>query len=312
MLISVIIPNYNGQQLLKKNLPRVLEVLEAYRKKSDQNYEIIVVDDFSNDDSLEILNELEKQFTKLSVYKNDKNYGFSSTINNGVSKAKGDYLFLLNSDVVPEENFLEPLIRDFDDDQVFAVGCLDKSIEQGKVVERGRGKGKWARGFLVHSASTIKKAPSLWVSGGSGMFRKTLWDKFGGLRELYNPFYWEDIDLSYRAQKSGYKVMFEPESIVVHEHEKGAIKSTYSKNKIKEIAYKNQIIFVWLNADLSNLIKNALWIPYHLINTILRGDVMFALAFVKSLILFPKVLSERRRYSNLFIKSDYEVVSISN
>ena len=215
---------------------------------------------------------------------------------------------MLNTDVVPEKDFLKPLMEHFNDESVFAVGCMDKSIENGKTVLRGRGIGKWKKGFLVHKRGEINKTNTLWVGGGSGAFRKLIWDKLGGLNQIYNPFYWEDIDLSYRALKSGYKVLFEPKSIVYHEHEKGAIRKKFSPFKIKTIAYRNQFIFVWENAtDISLQFLHVF--GYHIIfKALIRLDMPFFIGFLRALILLPKIIQSSFKAQKLFIKSDREVI----
>src|SRR5581483_3486387 len=162
------------------------------------------------------------------------------------------------------------LLSHFDHEGVVAVGCMDKSIEDGKTVLRGRGIGQWKKGFLIHTAGSIEGKLTLWASGGSSAFRRSYWKKLGGLYSIYNPFYWEDIDLCYRAWKSGYTIMFEPKSIVVHEHEEGAIRSQNSASKIKIIAYRNQFIFVWLNITDRNYLQNHIgMLPYLVLRSIL-------------------------------------------
>jgi len=298
MNISIVIPNYNGQDLLRKNLPKVLEVVEGA--------EIVIVDDASIDGSLKVLNSFG---SKIKVIKNEKNLGFSSTVNMGVGEARWEIVVLLNTDVVPQKGFLDPLIAHFKDENVFAVGCMDKSIESGKIILRGRGIGSWKRGFLVHSRGEIDKTNTLWVGGGSGAFRKSIWEKLGGLNELYNPFYWEDIDLSYRALKSGYKIIFEPKSVVIHEHEKGAIKKTYSDFKVKTIAYRNQFIFVWENAtDYSLQFSHLVFLPYHFIKALLRFDLAFFIGFLRAFILFPRIIISSLNYQKLFIRKDKELM----
>ena len=85
-----------------------------------------------------------------------------------------------------------------------------------------------------------------------------------------NPFYWEDIDLSYRAQKAGFIVLFEKESIVTHRHEEGAIKRYHTSKKVRVITYRNQFIFAWTNmSDLPLILSHFLWLPYHLLRSIL-------------------------------------------
>jgi len=301
MDISIVIPNYNGAKLLEKNLSKILQAVSFYKKGKT---EIIIVDDASTDNSLDLVKD-----KNVIVLKNEKNLGFSSTVNKGVRKATGDIIILLNTDVYPQENFLEPLLKHFDDENVFAVGCLDKSIEGEKIVERGRGLGVWKRGFLIHRRGEVDKTNTLWVSGGSGAFRKSIWDKLGGLNELYNPFYYEDIDLSYRALKSGYKIFFEPKSIVFHEHEKGSIKDKYTPSQIKAIAYRNQFIFVKENATDYNLrLMHLIWLPYHFAKALLAGDKAFFIGYFKALVLLPKVIKSSLIYQKTFIKKDSEII----
>lgn len=305
MNVSVVIPNYNGEDLLKKNLPKVFEELEKYR---GGKFEVIVVDDGSRDESLNVLEDFEKKYKNLKVLVNKKNLGFSSTVNNGAAHATGDILLLLNTDVYPQKGFLDPLINNFRDEAVFAVGCMDKSIEGDSVVLRGRGVGSWKRGFLVHGKGEVNKKSNFWASGGSSAFRKTLWVKLGGLSEFYNPFYWEDIDISYRAQKAGYKVLFEPNSVVYHEHHKGVIRKTYSPYDIKTIAYRNQFLFVWSNATDFNLrIAHIVFLPYHFAKALLRFDSAFFISFVKALVLLPQVLISNSKSHKLFVRKDGEV-----
>jgi len=296
-MISIVIPNYNGEELLKKNLPKVFEAIKNFPS------EVIVIDDGSTDQSVNFL-----KTQKIKLLKNPRNLGFSSAVNKGVKEALGETIVLLNTDVFPEKNFLEPLVSHFKDSNVFAVGCLDKSYENGKIILRGRGIGTWRRGFLVHARGEVDEDNTLWVSGGSGAFRKSIWEKLEGLNELYNPFYWEDIDLSYRALKSGYKVLFEKKSIVNHEHQKGAIKKNYSEFKIKTIAFRNQFIFVWENAtDLYLQLLHIIFLPYHFVKALISLDFAFFLGFIEAFVLLPKIIKSSLRFQKQFIKSDREV-----
>ena len=305
MDISVVIPNYNGEGLLKKNLSKVYEELKNYRSG---NFEIIVVDDASSDDSVSFLKGLAKDYN-LKIVGNEKNLGFSPTVNKGVKIASGEVVILLNTDIYPETGFLDPLLSHFkEDENVFAVGCLDKSIEGEKTVLRGRGLGEWKRGFLVHRRGEVDKTDTLWASGGSSAFKKVIWERLGGLNDLFAPFYWEDIDISYRALKSGYKVIFEPKSVAIHEHEKGAIHSKFSDDQVKVIAYKNQFIFVWENADSNLLLSHVLWLPYHKLKALMRLDWTFFLGFFNALLVIPKVLRARRKARKLFVKNDAEIM----
>lgn len=310
MKISIVIPNYNGENLLRENLPKVVEAAGKYR---NGEIEIIVVDDGSTDNSVASIKyyvlSIKDKKIKFKILENEKNLGFSSAVNRGAGEASGEMLVLLNTDVSPQRDFLEPLIPHFNDEKVFAVGCMDKSVENDKTILRGRGIGKWEKGFLIHKRGEVTKTNTLWVSGGSGAFRKSIWEKLGGFNKLYNPFYWEDIDLSYRALKSGYEIFFEPKSVVVHRHERGAIKKKYSSLQIKTIAYRNQFIFVWENAtDLDLQFLHIFWLPYYFLKMFLDRDWAFFLGFFQSLIRLPKVIQTSFKAQKFFIKSDKEVI----
>ena len=312
MNISMVIPNYNGEEIIKKNLPKVLDSVKEYKKGT---IEIIIPDDASKDNSLEVIEAFissikDKHIIGKTIRNTDRSKGgFSANVNRGADLATGEILILLNSDVIPKKGFLESLLNHFTDENVFGVGCMDESIENGKTVLRGRGIGKWHKGFLQHSAGKLDKTNTLWVSCGSAAFRKLLWDRLGGLQNMYNPFYWEDIDLSYRAQKAGYKVIFEKESVVTHEHSKGAILTNYRPDSVRIIAYCNQFFFVWFNVTDWNLIVSHLfWLPYHLLNAIKGRDKTFILGFWKAVVQFPQMLTVRANNKKLFKITDKEIL----
>ena len=278
--VSIIIPNYNGEFLLKKNLPKVIASVHQLAK------EIIIVDDASTDNSVELIKKLfikELTNSRVKLIKNKKNLGFSSTVNRGVRAAKGEVVVLLNTDVCPQKGFLLSVLPHFQDSQVFAVGLMDKSIENKKTVLRGRGIGCWSRGFYVHHRGEVGKTDTAWVAGGSGAFRKSIFLKLGGFAKIYNPFYWEDIDLSYRAVRAGYKILFEPKSIVVHEHERGAILQRFSEKQMKLVSYRNQFLFVWRNANFSQWLNHLFWLPYHLIFTTIKSRGLFLWGFFRAI-----------------------------
>lgn len=313
MNISIIIPNYNGKKLLEQNLPYVLEAINKYIKKTDGKGQLIIVDDASADDSVEFVNSFianhNNPHIDIELFKNEKNGGFVYCVNKGVSKAKADIVVLLNSDVVVEKDFLEPLLAYFKNEKVFAVGCLDKSIENGRTVLRGRGIGKWERGLFIHARGEVGKKNTLWVSGGSGAFRQSVWEKLGGMDMIYSPFYWEDIDLSYRALKSGYEIVFEEKSIVEHRHEEGAIQKHFDQNRIKTISYRNQLIFIWKNiTDLDWQFQHILWLPFNTIFALLRGDFVFLNALFRAFILLPKIIKSSHKAQRYFTRKDITIL----
>jgi GT2 family glycosyltransferase len=316
MDISIVIPNYNGEHLLRRNIPKVLDAVKDYASKNNL-VEIIIVDDASVDNSVVFLKsytkELQKNKTKRYIHLvyvvNKKNKGFSSTVNRGVRLATGTIVVLLNTDVVPEKNFLEKVVPHFVEKKLFAVGFLDKSIEDGTIVLRGRGIGTWKRGLLAHRAGDLDATETLWANGGSSAFRKSTWDMLGGMCELYDPFYWEDIDLSYRARKSGYTIHFDKTITVIHEHEKGAIRTNYTPATYKKIAFRNTLYFTWINlTDYSLLLLHIAWLPYHFLKTNQADNFAFTKGFIQAVKKIPSVIQARKKYTKHFVLSDKRVV----
>lgn len=309
MKINVIIPNYNGAKLIEKNLPYVVAAISNYK-----NTKIIIVDDGSNKEDVESLERFLIAFRsrdKIIFLKNEKNLGFSSNMNRGILKSDADYLVFLNSDVNPEKDFLKHAIpRLKKDNNIFGVGCMDKSVEGADVVLRGRGVAKWSRGILVHSRGEVDQDDTFWISGGSSVVSSSIVKRLGGFDTLFDPFYWEDIDLSYRARKSGYGISFEKRSVVLHRHEEGAIKKHFSKKKVMRIAYRNQFIFIWKNiSDFEYLLSHFLWLPYHILTAILRGDKEFIAGLLLALLRIPVIIKHRKLAKKLFILKDSEIIN---
>lgn len=288
MKVSIVIPNWNGKRLLEKNLPSVIKACQEW---GETDWEIIVVDDASTDESLIFL---EENYPQVKVAVHQKNQRFAAACNTGVKKAKGEIVVLLNNDVSPKSDFLKPLVKHFKDSKVFAVGCKEKNIEGGKIIYGGRGLGEFKRGFLVHwRAKDQNKTDTLWASAGSMAVSREKWLSLEGMDKLFRPAYWEDIDLSWRARKKGWKILFEPKSIVNHHHETTNIPA-FGKKQIKTFAYKNQFLFVWKNGDVKMIGGHLFWLPYHFLKTILVNDFLFWQGFFLALKQLPELLIKKR------------------
>lgn len=274
--VSVVIPNYKKLPLIK-HLPAVL--------KACPGAEIIVVDDASPDDAVSYL---KKHFPQVKVVKNEVNQRFAASCNFGFKAAKGDVVVLINSDVAPKVGFLRPLLKHFEDESVFAVGCLEVQTVNGKREISGKNRCEFKRGFLIHSAASIesetKTTKNCWASGGSAAFDRKKYLLLGGMDVLYKPAYWEDIDLSWRARElKGWKILFEPKSQVYHNHETTNV-SVFGQRKMETMASRNQWLFVWKNYHGLKLLSHFLWLPYHLTFTTVRTKGVFAIGFIQAVI----------------------------
>lgn len=311
MTVSVVIPTYNVVELLEQNLPHVVEALEYY-DKTKKNVELIVTDNHSSDNTIEYLKSLQEKISiPFVIIENSFNGGFAVNANRGVRAAKGEIVILLGSDVRPEKDFIKPLLSHFSNSKIFGVGCANHSDEdEGSDILRGRGVGKWEKGFLLHQYGKFNKDNTLWVDCGSAAFRKTIWDEIGGLQELYSPFYWEDVDLSYRAQKMGYMVKVEKKSCVIHEHKKGSIKKMKKSDFVIQTTYRNQFFFVWLNiTDKEFILNHLLYLPYHLGVALKNKNWLFIKGFFQALLKLNKILSQRKKLQTKFTVSDKEILN---
>jgi len=234
MKISVVVTNWNGVDLLKKNLEQVI-------KMSPEAEEIIVADDASPDKSVEYIKELQKKYSKLKLIANKKNLGFGKNSNNAISKSKGDFVVMLNSDIFPHPDYIKNSLKHFNNSEVMGVGFAEEEHQNWARIY-------WKSGYLQHEAgiNNISKTHiTAWLSGGSSIVRKEIFEKLGGFDDIYEPFYCEDLDLGYRAWKSGYTLLWEPKCIVNHRHESTI--SKFSKNLLNYVKERNRLLNVWRN-----------------------------------------------------------------
>jgi len=240
---SIVIPNWNGRDLLEKYLPSVLKAASVNSRN-----EVIVVDDGSTDGSAAFVRE---HFPSVRLIALDHNVGFGGGSNRGFREASNDIVVLLNSDMRAEPVFLQPLLDGFSDARVFSVSCQIFFSDPKKIREEtGLTQGWWDQGSLRvrHRAddSVQEPYPCFYGGGGSCAFDRRKFLEIGGFDEVLRPFYLEDTDVGYRAWKRGWKVLYQPHSHVWHEH-RGTIGRTFSRSYIDSIIKKNFLLFAWKN-----------------------------------------------------------------
>lgn len=240
---SVVIPNWNGRDLLEKYLPSIATALAG-----SADNEIVVVDNGSSDGSAEFVRQ---NYPQVHLVALPTNLGFGGGSNAGFRAAKNDIVVLLNSDMRVAPDFLAPLLEGFDDPEVFAVSCQIFFSDPAKLREEtGLTQGWWQDGGL-RVAHRIDPAvdelfPCFYGGGGSCAFDRLKFLELGGFDEILAPFYLEDADLGYMAWKRGWKVLYQPRSIVYHEH-RGTIGKRFSEDQIQAVLRKNYILFCWKN-----------------------------------------------------------------
>lgn len=239
--VSVIIPNYNGRKLLEKYLPGILRATAQYPAET----EIIVADDCSTDDSVTFI---KANYSKVRVLEAQKNMGFLRNAMKGALAAGNRIIVLLNSDVEVSSDFIGYLTPHFDDPLVFAViakslvpriddfnESLTYAVFEDGLLER--------RQVGLHpqfEKTIIDPQPCFYPAGGFSAYDKEKLLRLGGFDSLFSPGYWEDADIGFRAWQSGWKVLYEPRSVVYHESH-----ASMGQDNIHEL--RNQILFTWKN-----------------------------------------------------------------
>ena len=240
---SVVIPNWNGKDLLEKYLPSIVTALAG-----NPENEIVVVDNGSTDGSAAFVRE---RFPQVNLMALDRNLGFGGGSNAGFRAAENDIVVLLNSDMRVAPDFLAPLLEGFRDPDVFAVSCQIFFSDPARVREEtGLTQGWWQDGSLRvrHriDAAVRDLFPCFYGGGGSCAFDRAKFLELGGFDHLLAPFYLEDTDLGYLAWKRGWKVLYQPRSVVWHEH-RGTIGKRFRHEQIQAVLKKNYLLFVWKN-----------------------------------------------------------------
>ncbi len=295
---SVIIPNWNGKNLLA-------ECLVSLDEQVFTNFEIIVVDNGSIDGSIEYI---EQNFPNVKLVKLNKNFGFAKAINGGVKKALGEYVVLLNNDTKVDKLWLKELVKMADDHpEVASVGSKILNFFNPKIIdgvgilinEVGQAK---SLGWQEEDLGQYEKVQYVFgVTGGAGLFKKDIFIKVGMFDEHYF-MYSEEVDWAFRAQFLGYKSIYCPKAIVFHKH-----KSTAKKlpQHLEYWQFKNMTQTIIKDFPTQLLLKKWRWLKILLVhfNTILYQ--------IKNGFFWPPVLTEIWLIFNLprLLKARFEIQS---
>lgn len=300
--ISVIIPNWNGKELMRKNLPFLIEAMHYY----DGDYEIIVVDDASTDGSPQFIKDT---YPSIRIIILKQNSGFSVAVNQGVNAAGYKMVLLLNSDIKVERNFLSPLLDYFNDKRTFAVS--NKAMKDKDTVLTRPYILEFKYGLLREKYLKEEDEPcfAFGASGGHALFDRDKFIQLGGFDEIYKPFYYEDSDLSYRAWKRGFRVFYEPRSYVYHHHQ-ATIGKAFDRGYISFVFHRNRLIFLWKNlTDFDLLLQHFLFLPFNILWNSIRNPRVL-LSFLAALVKIPMIMRMRKKEKVFIEYGDKEVLKL--
>lgn len=303
--VTVVIPNWNGADYIS----RCIDSLLAQTTK----HKIILVDNGSVDNSIEII---KNQYSEVKLIKLEKNHGFAGGVNEGIKysiKNTYDYVALFNNDAIADKHWLEKLIQAADKHQEAGIitGKFMKIDKQhldstgdfystvGMPFPRGRNqidKGQYDKPENVFSAT-----------GGASLYRISMIKEIGKFDEKFFA-YFEDVDISFRAQLAGWKVWYEPNAIAYHH-----VGATSSKlgNFTRYHSIKNFYFLYIKNMPLRLMLKYSPRFIFQalkmFISSLVKGaGLVYIKAFGRVILEIPTILKERRliqKYKK--VSSDY-------
>ena len=277
MDLSIIIVNYNVKEFLQ-NLIHSIE-----KASTNLAVEIIVIDNASDDGSVEVLKEKHAQ---VKLIANKTNFGFGKANNQGLKIAKGKYILFINPDTLVSEDTLETMLDFLESHaEVGLAGCKILNDNGAFYLPCRRGfPGPWASFTKVTGLSTLFPKSKIFarynltyldenksyevdaVSGSFMLMRKEVYEKVGGFDEQFF-MYGEDLDLCYRVQKSGYKVYYVHTTQIIHYQGESTKRSSFDETKV---FYSAMHLFV----------------KKHLSSSFLVGLILRTAIFVRSIFAF--------------------------
>jgi len=212
--VSVIIPTYNESKNIKNCLNALLN--QSYPK---DKYEIIVVDDGSEDSTGEII---KKEFGDKVKFIKQERQGAGAARNNGVKMAKGEIIIFIDADCIATYNWIEEMVKLFTYQEIIGVQGAYSTYQQSIIAQ-------FCQIEFEERYDRLKKKKYIdFVGSFSAAFQKEFFIKIGGFKTDFKMN--EDVNLSYRIIKKGGKLAFNPNAIVYHLHPDTLIK--YLKTKL--------------------------------------------------------------------------------
>jgi len=252
METSVIILNWNGAEMLRRYLPSVVKSQESSAKRYD--FEVIVADNGSTDNSLEVL---AKEFPSVKTIVLDQNYGFAEGYNRAIAQVDSEYTVLLNSDVEVTEGWLDPLLAYLDThtDVAAVQPKICSWLRRSHFEHAGAAGGylsklyfPYCRGRILWHVEEDKgqydtAAEVDWTSGACMCVRTKVYKECGGLDAAFFA-HMEEIDLCWRMRNAGWRLVCVPESVVYH---LGGGALNYESPRKTYLNHRNNLLMIYKN-----------------------------------------------------------------
>jgi len=246
--VSVVMPSLDDLDLFERHLPALFNELER-RGAGD---EVVVVDDTGRG---VLAPTFAERWPSVRVVTMPANSGFARAMTAGVEAARNELVFAMNPDVHVRRGFLDPLVACLADQDVWAVvprillGGRDDKIESWAFLRERNGLIELDQPILSgeQESHALKLAPVAFAVGGACLYRRA--DFLAtGFDPLFEPFYWEDIDWSWEGWRRGKRVLYQPASVVEHQH-RGTIGRRVPEGFVRAMVERNRLLFAWKHVD---------------------------------------------------------------
>ena len=254
-MVSVVILNFNGKKFLSK-------CLSSLFKSDYPNFEVILVDNASTDESIELVQRYFCQYSNLRIICNNRNLGFAEGNNIGAKAAKGKYVVFLNNDTEVDPEWLKELVMVLESDETIGAAQSKLLLFDRKTIDSAGdfinfyGKG-WMRGCGEEDKDQYDRIDEIFSARGAGMIvRRQILRK---VDYFDSDFFMicEDIDLCWRVRLNGYKVVFVPRSIIYH-FGSGTRKKFERPAQSQYYNTRNSLVMLIKNYNLKNLLMGAI------------------------------------------------------
>ncbi|MCD8337917.1 MAG: glycosyltransferase family 2 protein [Lachnospiraceae bacterium] len=253
-IATIVIPNYNGLQYLGP-------CLESLMRQSRQDFSVILIDNGSQDASVEFV---EKHFPEVTVCQFERNEGFCRAVNEGIRQSRTPYVILLNNDTVCGETFVEELVRAMEMPRNAAAAqtfsCAAKMVQMSDP-DRMDNAGDyycalgWAYAYGKGKPAVRydREREIFACCAAAAIYRRAVFDEIGLFDETHFA-YLEDTDVAYRARIAGYRNYYAPKAVVWHVGS-ATSGSLYNEFKIR-YSSRNSVYLVYKNMPWPQIILN--------------------------------------------------------
>lgn len=234
--VTIIIPCFNAVDYTK-------QCVESVILNTNVNYELILINNGSNDGTKKYFNYLKrslkpnKYLKKINILQFGRNLGVAKSLNLGISKSLGKYICYLNNDIIVTKNWLYKMLKIFKTDtKIAAIGTMFNKLQDTNFVRQVEKDktliDKIAKAMDILNHGKIKKANT--IHGMCMLIRKNVFKKIGLFSEKFYPCFGEDIEFCERLKKNGYKLVDAADVFIFHYWHK-SVKSKQFDKKYKNI-----------------------------------------------------------------------------